>query len=97
MIKVGDKIVIKKKERTLDETYDGIIEVLRSKMPEKDKLEWCDSALSVLEMMYEKDDVGTVQKAKKSLIPVLYNLVNKGNSYVRDMERREFYSFLFLS
>ena len=79
MIKVGDKIVIKKKERTLDETYDGIIEVLRSKMPEKDKLEWCDSALSVLEMMYEKDDVGTVQKAKKTLIPVLYNLVNEGS------------------
>ena len=46
MIKVGDKIQIKKQETTLESTFTDILNVLKSsKMKEHDKLDWCNSAL----------------------------------------------------
>ena len=80
MIKIGDKIEIKKKPSTLEETFNGVIEALRSsRLSENDKLEWCESALNILEMWFNQDEMASVKTAKKKLIPVLYNLVNKGS------------------
>ena len=51
--KIGDKIELKKQETTLESTFNDILSVLRSpKMKETDKLQWCNSALSILEEMY---------------------------------------------
>ena len=80
MIKVGDKIEIKKKESTLKETFLGICEALRSdRLSEKEKLEWCESAINVLEMWYNQEELESVGVAKKRLIPILHNLVSKGS------------------
>ena len=80
MIKVGDKIEIKKKESTLKETFLGICEALRSdRLSEKDKLDWCESAINVLEMWYNQEELESVGVAKKRLIPILHNLVSKGS------------------
>ena len=76
MIKVGDKIQIKKQETTLESTFTDILNVLKSsKMKEHDKLDWCNSALSILEEMYKKDELGSVKVAKHKLIPILEKLV----------------------
>ena len=70
--KVGDTIQIKKQETTLEQTFNDILSVLRSpKMKETDKLTWCSSALSILEEMYKKDELGSVKVAKHKLIPIL--------------------------
>lgn len=75
-LKVGDKITIKKQETTLESTFNDILSVLRSpKMKETDKLQWCNSALSILEEMYKKDELGSVKVAKHKLIPILEKLV----------------------
>lgn len=80
MIKIGDKIEIKKKENTLGDTFNGICEALRAdRLSEEDKLEWSESALNVLEMWYNQDEMAAVMAAKKKLIPILYNLVDKGS------------------
>ena len=80
MIKVGDRIEIKHRENELSETLDGICEALRSnKLSEKDKLEWCESALNVLELWYNQEDIKSVDFAKKKVIPIFYNLVGKGS------------------
>lgn len=74
--KVGDTIQIKKQETTLEQTFNDILSVLRSpKMKEADKLTWCNSALSILEEMYKKDELGSVKVAKHKLIPILLKLV----------------------
>lgn len=76
MIKVGDKIQIKKQETTLESTFTDILNVLKSsKMKEHDKLDWCNSALSILEEMYKQDELGTVKVAKTKLIPILHKLI----------------------
>jgi predicted phage terminase large subunit-like protein len=76
MIKVGDKIQIKKQETTLESTFTDILNVLKSsKMKEHDKLDWCNSALSILEEMYKQDELGSVKVAKTKLIPVLHKLI----------------------
>lgn len=75
-IRVGDKIQLKKQETTLESTFNDILSVLRSpKMKETDKLQWCNSALSILEEMYKKDELGSVKVAKQKLIPILEKLV----------------------
>ena len=80
MIKIGDKIDIKKKENTLGETFSGICEALRSdRLSEEDKLEWSESALNILEMWYNQDEMAATKAAKKKLIPILYDLVDKGS------------------
>lgn len=80
MIKVGDKIQIKKQETTLESTFTDILNVLKSnKMKEHDKLDWCNSALSILEEMYKQDELGSVKVAKTKLIPILYKLVEGSN------------------
>ena len=74
--KIGDKIQLKKQETTLESTFNDILSVLRSpKMKETDKLQWCNSALSILEEMYKKDELGSVKVAKHKLIPILEKLV----------------------
>ncbi len=74
--KIGDTIQIKKQETTLEQTFNDILSVLRSpKMKEADKLTWCSSALSILEEMYKKDELGSVKVAKHKLIPILLKLV----------------------
>ncbi len=74
--KIGDKIELKKQETTLESTFNDILSVLRSpKMKETDKLQWCNSALSILEEMYKKDELGSVKVAKQKLIPILEKLV----------------------
>ena len=76
MIKVGDKIQIKKQETTLESTFTDILNVLKSsKMKEHDKLDWCNSALSILEEMYKQDELGSVKVAKTKLIPMLHKLI----------------------
>lgn len=76
MIKVGDKIQIKKQETTLESTFTDILNVLKSsKMKEHDKLDWCNSALSILEEMYKQDELGSVKVAKSKLIPILHKLI----------------------
>ncbi len=74
--KIGQKIEIKKPQTTLESTFNDILSVLRSpKMKEADKLTWCSSALSILEEMYKKDELGSVKVAKHKLIPLLLKLV----------------------
>lgn len=76
MIKVGDKIQIKKQETTLESTFTDILNVLKSsKMKEHDKLDWCNSALSILEEMYKQDELGSVKVAKTKPIPILHKLI----------------------
>ena len=76
MIKVGDKIQIKKQETALESTFIDILNVLKSsKMKEHDKLDWCNSALSILEEMYKQDELGSVKVAKTKLIPILHKLI----------------------
>lgn len=80
MIKVGDKIQIKKQETTLESTFTDILNVLKSsKMKEHDKLDWCNSALSILEEMYKQDELGSVKVAKTKLIPILRKLIEGSN------------------
>jgi len=77
-LKVGDKIQIeKKKEKTiLNLTFGDIMNVLKSnKVSEKDKIVWCNSALSILEEMYKENELESVEVAKTKLIPILYKLV----------------------
>jgi predicted phage terminase large subunit-like protein len=76
MIKVGDKIQIRKQETTLEGTFTDILNVLKSpKMKEHDKLDWCNSALNILEEMYKQDELGSVKVAKTKLIPILHKLI----------------------
>lgn len=76
MIKIGDQIQIKKQETTLESTFTDILNVLKSsKMKEHDKLDWCNSALSILEEMYKQDELGSVKVAKTKLIPILHKLI----------------------
>ena len=80
MLNVGDKIEIKKRETTLEQTFNGIVCALESKnLSQKDKLDWCESALNVLEMWFNNEELESVKVAKKKLIPALHNLVSKGN------------------
>ncbi len=79
-IRVGDKIQIKKQETTLESTFTDILNVLKSsRMKEHDKLEWCNSALSILEEMYKQDELGSVKVAKTKLIPILHKLIEGSN------------------
>lgn len=74
-LKIGDKIQIQKQETTLESTFTDILSVLKSpKIKETDKLQWCNSALSILEEMYKKDELGSVKVAKNKLIPILLKL-----------------------
>lgn len=74
-LKIGDKIQIQKQETTLEQTFNDILSVLKSsKIRESDKLQWCNSALSILEEMYKKDELGSVKVAKHKLIPILLKL-----------------------
>ncbi len=79
-LKVGDKIQIQKQETTLENTFNDILSVLKSsKLKEPDKLQWCNSALSILEEMYKKDELGSVKVAKHKLIPILLKLTEGSN------------------
>lgn len=75
--KIGQKIEIKKQEKksTLEQTFNDIISVLKSKLNEKEKLKWCDSALAILENLFKENELKSVQVAKQKLIPVLEKLV----------------------
>lgn len=79
-LKVGDKINIQKQETTVESTFNDILSVLRSpKMKEADKLQWCQSLLSILENYFKEDGLKSVQNAKKYAIPVLHSLTEKSS------------------
>ena len=81
-LKVGDKINIKKDEikTTYETTFNDILSVLKTnKLSQKEKLKWCSTALEVLELWYKEEKLKSVRTAKKKLIPILQNLVEKGS------------------
>ena len=80
MLKVGDKIEIKPRQNTLKDTFLGVCEALRSdRLSEKEKLEWSETALNVLEMWFNQDEMESVKVAKAKLIPALYKLISRGS------------------
>ena len=67
MLNIGDRIEIKKKETTLEQTFNGIVVALESRnLSQKDKLDWCESALNVLEMWFNNEELDSVKAAKKT-------------------------------
>ncbi|MBQ7030822.1 MAG: hypothetical protein IJN13_00425 [Bacilli bacterium] len=82
-LKVGDKIEIKKKTTSLEETFSEILLVLQSKINELEKIKWCDNIFTVLENIYNTDEFKAVSIAKKNLIPILEKLIE--NSSIDNM------------
>ena len=82
-LKIGDKIQIKKEETTLEKTFNDIILVLKSKLSQKEKIKWANSALDILENWFKEDELKSVQAAKRKLIPILEKLVEGSN--INDM------------
>lgn len=81
-LKIGDKIEIKKEEKIskFESTFTDILVALKSsKLGQKEKLKWCSTALEILEMWFMEDELKSVKVAKKKLIPILENLVEKGS------------------
>lgn len=81
-LKVGDKINLQKKEKstTLENTFNDILSALKTnKLNQLEKLKWCNTALEVLEMWFKEDELKSVTVAKKKLIPILQNLIEKGS------------------
>ena len=80
MIKVGDKIQIKKPPREVETTFGDVLSALRStKLSGNDKLTWCESAINLLEMWYLEDEIEACMGCKNRLIPILHNLVEKSS------------------
>jgi len=78
-IKIGDKIQLKK-ENKLEKTFNDILLALKTnKLSQKEKLIWCNTMIEVLELWFIEDDLNSVKNAKHKLIPVLYNLIEKGS------------------
>ena len=79
--KVGDKIELKKQEQqsTLENTFNDIILVLKSKLNQQEKLKWCESALAILNSWFKEDELKSVRVAKNRLIPMLEKLVEGSN------------------
>ena len=78
-IKVGDKIQLKK-ENNYEKTFNDILLALKTnKLSQKEKLVWCNTMIEVLELWFLEDDLKSVINAKNKLIPVLYNLIEKGS------------------
>ena len=81
-IKIGDKIEIKKQEKTssLEGTFVDILSALKSKkLSESEKKQWCSTALEVLELWFKDDELKSVKMAKTKLIPILQDLIEKGS------------------
>lgn len=81
-LKVGDKITLQKKEKstTLENTFNDILSALKTnKLNELEKIKWCNTALEVLELWYKEEELKSVNVAKKKLIPILQNLIEKGS------------------
>lgn len=82
-IKIGDKINIRieKRTTTLEQTFKDILLALKTnKLTEKEKIKWCSTSLEVLEMWFKEDELKSVRTAKKRLIPILLNLIEKGST-----------------
>ena len=79
--KIGDKISIKKEEKqtTLEQTFMDILSILKSKIKQDQKLQWCSTALEILENWYLEDELKSVKIAKNKLIPILEKLVEGSN------------------
>ena len=83
--KKGDKITINvpkqdKIENKYEDTIKDLLEIMSSKKyNESDKLECSNMVLSVLESWFNEDDLNSVRYAKKNIIPVLLNLVEKSS------------------
>ena len=79
--KIGDRIELKKQEQqsTLEQTFNDIILVLKSKLSQQEKLKWCESALAILNSWFKEDELKSVRLAKNKLIPVLEKLVEGSN------------------
>lgn len=82
-LKIGDKINIQVKEKktTVEDTFRDILLALKSnELNEIEKIKWCSTSLEVLEMWYKENELKSVQTAKKRLIPILLNLIEKGST-----------------
>ena len=77
--KIGQKIEIKKSKTTLEQTFNDIVLVLKSKLNQQEKLKWCESSLAILECWFNEEDLKCVQVAKHKLIPVLEKLIQGSN------------------
>ena len=79
--KIGDKISIKKEEKqtTLEQTFMDILSILKSKIKQDQKLQWCSTALEILENWYLEDELKSVKIAKNKLIPILEKLIEGSN------------------
>lgn len=83
--KKGDKIVINmpKQDKLInkyEETIKDLVDIVSSKKySEAEKLECANMFLSVLDGWFNEDEHKSVQYAKKHLIPLLYNLVDKSS------------------
>ncbi|MBS7020370.1 MAG: phage terminase large subunit [Firmicutes bacterium] len=83
-LKIGDKIDIQlpqeKKKTTIESTFFDILSALKSpKLNQSQKLTWCSTVFEILEEWFKENDLKSVRVAKERLIPILYNLVEKGS------------------
>lgn len=82
-LKIGDKIDIQlpqEEKTTIENTFHDVLSVLKSpKVNQTDKLKWCSTAFGILEEWFKENELKSVKVAKERLIPILYNLVEKGS------------------
>lgn len=80
-LKIGDKININsKKTTTLEDTFMNILLALKSnRLNQSEKIKWCSTALEVLDMWFNENELKSVRTAKNKLIPILLKLVEKGS------------------
>ena len=80
-LKIGQTIQLQKEEKqtSLEQTFNDILSILKSKMSQSEKLKWCNSAFEVLESWYKQDELKSVRIAKQRFIPILQYLVEKGS------------------
>ena len=83
-MKIGDKIELNIKEdnkpkNEMEDVFKDILSILNSKVKEVEKLKWCSTAFEVLEQWYKEDKMKSCKMCKSKLIPILYNLIQKGS------------------
>lgn len=96
MSAIGKKIEIKKpqktKTNTISNTFNEIIDILKSKkVRDTTKLEWCGYLFNVLDKYFEEDKEESIKKCKNVAIPTLYKIIESCN--VEYMS--QYYDFYF--
>ncbi len=88
--KIGDKIELKKPKQEKKEQYDEILRqatliLKNNKIDESEKVEVSHMLLDILENWFLEEERESCLYAKKKLIPILYELVNKSSlDYMSD-------------